>query len=50
MCVKKNSSIVAKKGLKTLHVNPNTSTCDRVVQLVTNDNAEPVSQQQPQGQ
>ena len=38
-------SKVDKKGHKTLNVNPKTSAYDRVVQLVTNDNAEPVSQQ-----
>lgn len=39
-------SKVDKKGHNTLNVNPKTSAYDRVVQLVTNDNAEPVSQQQ----
>ena len=51
--INKKPNTVVKKEPKTSRVSgptPKTSAYDRVVQLVTNDNAEAVSQQQPQGQ
>ena len=51
--ITKNPNTVVKKEPKTSRGSepiPKTSAYDRVVQLVTNDNAEAVSQQRPQGQ
>ena len=51
--INKNPNTVVKKEPKTSRGSepiPKTSAYDRVVQLVTNDNAEAVSQQRPQGQ
>ena len=44
------SGKVDKSEPNTSRATINTSAYDRVVQLGTNDNAEPLSQQQPQGQ
>ena len=43
-------SKVDKKGQNAIRVNAKTSAYDRVVQLVSNDSADSVSQQPPQGQ
>ena len=51
--INKKPNTVVKNEPKTSRVSepiPKTSAYDRVVQLVTNDNAEAVSQQRPQGQ
>ena len=48
--VNNNKSSKVDKEPKTSRVNNKNSAYDRVVQLVTNDTAEAVSQQQPQGQ
>ena len=51
--INKHPNTVVKKEPKTSRGSepiPKTSAYDRVVQLVTNDNAEAVSQQRPQGQ